>query len=280
MRHLRFLALLAAGRWFACALSLAAADKLYSGKPIRALLITGGCCHNYKFQSAAMTNGFNAQADFEWTVVNEGGNGTRAEIDLYKNPDWAKPYDVVIHNECFADTTNLTYIRAITAAHKAGKPAVVIHCAMHTYRAIQPDDWREFLGVTSRMHEHQSKYPVKVVAGQHPIMRGFPETWITPMDELYIIEKLWPGAQALATSVSERSGKAQPCVWVNDYHGTRVFGTTYGHSDDTFRDPVFINYVSHLRQAAFVLAGQDRRLLQKYRDTIAAIDAELRKDPP
>lgn len=46
------------------------------------------------------------------------------------------------------------------------------------------------------------------------------------------------------------------------------------------RDPVFINYVSHLRQAALVLAGQDRRLLQQYRETIAAIDAELRKDPP
>ena len=46
------------------------------------------------------------------------------------------------------------------------------------------------------------------------------------------------------------------------------------------RDPMFINYVSHLRQAALVLAGQDRRLLQQYRDTIAAIDVELRKDPP
>ncbi len=75
-------------------------------------------------------------------------------------------------------------------------------------------------------------------------MRGFPENWVTPKDELYVIEKLWPGAQALATSVSEKSGQAQPCVWVNDYHGTRVFGTTYGHSDDTFRDPVFINLLA------------------------------------
>lgn len=221
-----------------------AAEKLYSGKPIRALIITGGCCHNYPFQSAAMTNGLSQQADFQWTVVHEGGNGTKAEIDLYSNSDWAKPYDVIIHNECFADTTTTNYIRRITAAHQAGKPAVVIHCAMHTYRAWKSDDWREFLGVTSRMHDHQSKYPVKVVAKEHPVMRGFPEDWVTPMDELYIIEKLWPGARALATSVSEKSGQAQPCVWVNEYHGTRVFGTTYGHSDDTFRDPVFINLLA------------------------------------
>ena len=64
------------------------------------------------------------------------------------------------------------------------------------------------------------------------------------MDELYIIEKLWPGADALASSVSEKTGQAQPVVWVNKYQGTRVFGTTYGHSDDTFRDPVFINLLA------------------------------------
>ena len=229
---------------FVSVLTCSGAEKLYSGKPIRALIVTGGCCHNYKLQSAAMTNGLGQQADFEWTVVNEGGNGTKAEIDLYNNPDWAKPYDVIIHNECFADTTDTNYIRKITAAHKAGKPAVVIHCAMHTYRTIKVDDWREFLGVTSRMHDHQSKYPVKVVAKDHPVMRGFPEAWVTPSDELYIIEKLWPGATALASSVSEVSGKEQPCVWVNDFHGTRVFGTTFGHSDATFGDPAFINLLA------------------------------------
>lgn len=219
----------------------AGAEKLYSGKPLKALLITGGCCHNYKFQSEAMTTGISKQADVEWTVINEGGDGTRAEIPLYNDPNWAKPYDVIVHNECFADTRDQDYIRKITSAHKAGKPAVVIHCAMHTYRSAEIDDWREFLGVTSKHHEHQSRYPVKITAKDHPIMKGFPTDWVTPKDELYIIEKVWPGAKPLASSVSERTGQEQPVVWVNDYNGTRVFGTTYGHSDETFRDPVFIN---------------------------------------
>jgi type 1 glutamine amidotransferase len=223
------------------ALSLSAADKLYSGKPLKALIITGGCCHNYKFQSEALTSAIKKVADADVTVVNEGGTGTRAEIDLYKNADWAKPYDVIIHNECFADTDNENYIRSITDAHKAGKPAMVIHCAMHTYRSAKIDDWREFLGVTSKHHEHMAEYPVKVVAKDHPIMKGFPENWVTPKDELYIIEKVWPKTTALATSTSEKTSKVQPVIWVNDFHGTRVFGTTYGHSDETFRDPVFIN---------------------------------------
>jgi type 1 glutamine amidotransferase len=212
--------------------------------PVRALLITGGCCHNYPFQSQQFTNAMAKLAKVEWTVVMDGGTGTRAEISLYDTPDWAKGYDVVVHNECFADTTNQVYIRKITAPHKAGVPAVVIHCAMHTYRAADIDDWREFLGVTSRRHDHQSKYPVKLVEPANPILKGIATNWVTPMDELYIIEKVEPNTKPLATSVSERDGKTYPVIWTNQYGKARVFGTTYGHSDDMWRDENFLKLVA------------------------------------
>jgi uncharacterized protein len=220
-----------------------AAEKQDS-KPLRALLVTGGCCHNYPFQTEALALAMTQHAKVDWMVVNEGGKGTKAEIALYDDPNWAKDFDVVVHNECFADTTSPDYIRKITTAHQAGVSAVVIHCAMHTYRATDVDDWREFLGVTSRRHDHQSNYPVKKVEAKHPILKGMPDNWVTPKDELYIIEKLWPNARALATSVSEKDGQAHPVIWTNQYGKARVFGTTYGHSDDMFRDPVFLNYVS------------------------------------
>lgn len=235
----RILALLAA---LAAGLSLTAADA--PARPLRALLITGGCCHNYPFQSAQLTNAVQKLAPVEWTVVKDGGTGTRAEIPLYDNPNWAKGFDVVIHNECFADTTSPAYIRRITSAHHAGVPAVVIHCAMHTYRATDIDDWREFLGVTSRRHDHQSRYPVQLSQPGNPILKGMPSNWITPMDELYVIDKVWPGTIPLATSISEADGRPYPIAWIHDYGKARVFGTTFGHSDDTFRDPVFLTYVS------------------------------------
>jgi type 1 glutamine amidotransferase len=213
-------------------------------KPLRALLITGGCCHNYNFQSAALKEAVGKLAEVEWTVVNEGGNGTQATIPLYDNPDWAKGFDVVVHNECFADTKDPAYIRKITAPHKMGVPAVVIHCAMHTYRATDIDDWREFLGVTSRRHDHLSNYPVKKVDAKHAIVKDMPENWVTPKDELYVIEKLWPNSRALATSMSEQDGKDYPVIWTSQYGQARVFGTTFGHSDDTFRDPVFLGYLA------------------------------------
>jgi hypothetical protein len=99
----------------------------------------------------------------QWTVVNEGGQRNESnDFAWYKNPKWAEGFDVVIHNECFADTDDPDYIRSITKPHFDGVNAIVIHCAMHTYRSAKVDDWREFLGVTSRRHDHQSNYPVSV----------------------------------------------------------------------------------------------------------------------
>ncbi len=210
-------------------------------KPIRALIITGGCCHNYAFQSQAITQAVARVANVQWTILQDPRTGTVGEIDLYKDPKWADAYDIVIHNECFADTDDPEYIRRITEAHRAGKPAMVIHCAMHTYRKAKIDDWREFLGVTSRRHDHLGKYTVTAAAPGHPVMRDFPEKWITPSDELYVIEKLWPGTKPLATSVSDQDGKTYSVAWVHEFGKARVFGTTFGHSDDTFRDPVFLN---------------------------------------
>jgi hypothetical protein len=83
---------------------------------LRALLITGGCCHNYTLQREQLTNASTKLANVECKIVKEGGNGTRAMISLYDDADWAKGYDVVVHNECFADTTDTNYIRKITAA--------------------------------------------------------------------------------------------------------------------------------------------------------------------
>ncbi len=222
--------------------SPAFAEDSANSNSLNLLLITSGCCHDYDFQTKAMQLAFEKQGvKAVWTVVNDGGSGTRAEIDFYNDPKWADGFDVVIHNECFADTSSPEYIRRITERHQAGTNAVVIHCAMHTYRSAEIDDWREFLGVTSKHHEHQSNYPVTVKAKDHPIMKGFPDGHKTAKDELYIIKKVWPNTTVLAESSSERSGDAQPVFWTNQYGKARVFGTTYGHSNGTFEDEAFLN---------------------------------------
>lgn len=223
-------------------LTLVSASSALADSPLKILLITEGCCHDYDYQTKAMMHALKERGvEAEWKVVAQGGKGTKAVIEFYDDPNWAKGYDVVIHNECFANTDNAAYIRGITAQHKAGANAVVIHCAMHTYRKAEIDDWRAFLGVTSRRHEHKSEYVVRVDNKQHPITADMPAEWKTPKDELYVIEKVWPNTTVLASSVSEKTGKKHPVFWTNKYGKARVFGTTYGHANETFENKVFLD---------------------------------------
>ena len=105
---------------------MAEEEKKDAENPLKCLLITGGCCHNYEFQSRALTLASEAETDIDWTVVNKGGKGTHAEIDLYEDPDWAEDYDVVVHNECFANTRNPDYIRKEVISAAIDMPETVI----------------------------------------------------------------------------------------------------------------------------------------------------------
>ena len=97
-----------------------------------------------------------------------------------------------MYNECSANPNNEDYEQSITRADAEGVPAVVIHCAMHTYRAAAFDDWLDFLDVTSHRREHKSRYPNKLEKLAHPILKGMPTDWVTPKDELYVIKKRCP----------------------------------------------------------------------------------------
>jgi len=99
--------------------------------------------------------------------------------------------------------------------------------------------------VTSRRHDHQANSAVRPIITDHLALKGVPSPWVTPMDELCVIEELWPTACALAVAKSEKDGNDHAAIWTNDYHGTRVFGTTFGHGNATWSDLVFITLLAH-----------------------------------
>jgi type 1 glutamine amidotransferase len=212
----------------------------FAGQPrINALIVSGGCCHDYPAEARVMMDAIGRALPVDWTVAVQGGRSTRGSMPVYGGAGWSRGFDIVIHNECLADIADPEYIRRITAGHRNGPPAVVIHCAMHSYRAATVDDWREFLGVTSRRHTRQFAIPVRIAAKDHPAMKGFRDDWVTPFDELYVIDKVWPKTTPLATAVSPEDKQEYPLAWVSEYAGARVFGTTLGHSEETWADPVF-----------------------------------------
>ena len=111
-------------------------------------------------------------------------------------------YDVVVHNECFANVSDVDWLDRVLEPHRKGKPAVVVHCAMHCYRTGN-DDWFEFLGVTSRRHGGHYAFEAISLAPKDPVMKTFGKSWMTPKGELYLIEKTWPNATPLAHAMSK-----------------------------------------------------------------------------
>lgn len=219
---------------------MAAAQQPPPAEPrVRALLISSGAFHDYLHQSRVFVEVVGAAVPVDWTIALQGSaSGTATRYPIYDRPDWAAGFDIVVHNECSADVGDPAFIRRITEAHRAARvPAMVVHCAMHSYRSANVDDWREFLGVTSRVHTPQFRVPVRWA--DDPIVRGLPGDWVTPMDELYVIEKVWPGVRPLATAVDYRDQREYPVAWVHETGGVRVFGTTLGHGTVTWDDPVY-----------------------------------------
>jgi type 1 glutamine amidotransferase len=223
---------------------LACTTTANAEKPIKALLITGGCCHDYEKQKDILTQGISARANVDWTIVHEGGKGTKHQVSIYKDKDWAKGYDVVVHNECFANEKDLEHIKVITEAHKAGTPAVLIHCAMHNYRG-KTTDWFELTGVTSHNHGPKHKIRVEVTNRDHPITKGLDGSWETPQGELYNIAKVWPNTTEIATGVSKDPKKSNLCIWTNQYGKARIFGTTLGHHNQTMQQVVYLDMITN-----------------------------------
>lgn len=217
-------------------------------KATKALLICGGCCHDYQNQKEIISEGLSKSAGpIDWTIVQYAGKRD-VHADVYKSKDWIKGFDLVVHNECFGGVTDPDFIKGIVTAHtENGIPAMVIHCSMHSYRnSTAADTWREFVGVTSTRHE-KSKQSMLVepteVGKSHAVLKslsnagnGHAQNWETANGELYIVDDVWPGTTVLATAHSNETNEDEPVIWINELRGTRIFGTTIGHHNETMLD--------------------------------------------
>ena len=226
------------------AISLAgAASAADAVKPLKALLVCGGCCHDYPNQKHILSEGISARANVEFTIVHEGDDRTN-RVSIYEKPGWWKGYDVIVHNECFGYVDDNKFVENIAAAQKAGVPAVMLHCSTHSYRMAKTDEWRRTLGISSFSHEKRRDLDVVTGNPDHPVMKDFPAKWHDAGDELYKNEKVWPNVTALAKAYGVDTKKDHVCIWLNVVDGTRVFATTLGHSNETMKSDEYQGLVT------------------------------------
>lgn len=230
--------------------------------PIKALLITGGCCHDYAQQKEILKQGIEARANVTVDILYVADGSTHPALPIYGHPDYAKGYDVVIHDECAADIKDPAVIQGVLKPHQNGIPGVNLHCAMHSYRfgeftkpvAAGADNshWYEYLGLQSSGHGPQEPIAIVFTDTTNAVTKGLAD-WTTIQEEHYNNVKVFGTAHPLANGIQiikNKAGEPQRTndfvvAWENTYQGkTRVFSTTIGHNNETVADARYLDLVT------------------------------------
>jgi hypothetical protein len=250
-------------------------------KPLKALLVIGGCCHDYGTQKDILEAGIEARANIQVDVCYSADKGTKPPFTCYEKDDWAAGYDVIIHDECAADVKDLAMVNRILAPHRGGLPGVNLHCAMHSYRT-SPDYkkpvesstdgslWFDFLGLQSSGHGPQKPIDITYLPAASPITSGL-ENWTTINEELYNNIRIHDSAKPLAKG--KQGDNETVVVWTNEYGDkkTRVFSTTLGHNNDTVSDKRYLDLVTRGLLWSCNKLDQDGKPMTGYGSPAAAV---------
>ena len=229
------------------------------GKALKALLVAGGCCHDYARQKDILKQGIEARANVQVDIVYSPDGSTKPPLATHGHPDYAKGYDVVIHDECAADINEPAVVEGVLQPHREGVPAVNLHCAMHSYRIGNPNEpaktgtphafWFDYLGLQSSGHGPQQPIAVTYLDADHPVTRGL-ANWTTIPEELYNNIQVAGTTKPLARgkqAAGDRPGvNDTTVVWTHEYgpKKARVFATTLGHNNETVADPRYLDLVT------------------------------------
>ncbi|OAI58147.1 heme-binding protein [Verrucomicrobiaceae bacterium SCGC AG-212-N21] len=239
-RPLHLVALLAVAGLFQ--LSAQPSNPKQAPKPLKALLIAGGCCHDYAKQHEVLSKGIQSRANVQVDVVWTDDKSVSPPLPLYDNPDWAKGYDIIIHDECAAGVNDAALLQRILDVHKT-VPAVHLHCAMHSFRTGS-DAWFKHLGIQSNSHGPQEPIEISYVDKDHPVTKTLGD-WTTIKEELYNNVNVFDGHPlAMGRQVVKGKDVVSIVAWTNEKQGARSFSTTIGHNNDTVADARYLDLVT------------------------------------
>ena len=204
-----------------------------SPAPLKALFLTGGGYHDYQKLAPHLTSNLSRLVNAQFT--------TAFDLSALTNAGFADAYDVVVYDVCFDNAPDAILESALQAARK-GKPAVMIHCAVHAFRQSKKvQEWEACCGMKSKVHDPYCPFTVMKLDRDDPITKAFPDQWKTPGDELYQTISIDPQSHQLLKAKSPHDGREHIVCWRYQFGRGRIFATTLGHdlktaeSDDYLR---------------------------------------------
>ena len=230
--------LLRRGSWLSPCVLLCMVLAVYAqdSKPpakLKALFVTGGGYHDFKKLAPYLTDKISQQASVQWEI--------KWNDEVLKDAKLGEGFDAIVYDMCFDEADPATMENVLKATH-GGKPTVAIHCANHSFKKY--DEWRNLLGMVTRIHDPYQAFGTEKVNKDHPVMKTFPDDWNTAGDELYQTIEMGKEADVLLKVKSPHSGKVHNVCWTHQYGKGRVFGTTLGHDMKTAEQPVYHRLVA------------------------------------
>jgi putative membrane-bound dehydrogenase-like protein len=145
------------------------------------------------------------------------------------------PYDGLV---LYANHDSITpsQSKALRSFVHSGKGFIPLHCASWCFR--NDPEVVALIGGQFKSHGYDS-FPSAIARPGHPVMKGLADFWTK--DETYVHDRLSPDIEVLMERVE--GGRREPYTWVRNHGKGRVFYTAYGHDENSFRNPGFLDLV-------------------------------------
>lgn len=140
----------------------------------------------------------------------------------------------------------------------AGGGYVGVHAASDT--EYEWPWYGQLVGGYFESHPKTQNATLQVKNPNHPSTKHLPQLW-TRTDEWYNFKNLNPKVNVLLT-IDESSyeggknGSHHPMAWFHEFDGGRAFYTALGHTEASYKDPLFLK---HLTGGILYVIGDKRQ---------------------
>ncbi|WP_380286221.1 ThuA domain-containing protein [Hymenobacter monticola] len=197
------------------------------------------------------TNGFHhASIPVGIRAIQQLGRENKFRVDTTTNAgkfrlDTLRKYQAVVFLSTTQDVLDATQQTAFEQYIRLGRGFVGIHAATDTEY-----NWPWYNGLVGAYfngHPAVQQATVRVTDKTHTATSFLPDSWVRT-DEWYNFRNIAPDLHVLATLdettyTGGTNGATHPIAWYHSYGGGRAFYTAGGHTDDSFREPLFVRHL-------------------------------------
>ena len=183
-------------------------------------------------------------------AIQDLGVKNRFQVDTTANSgvfnfENLKQYEAVIFLNTTGDVLNEVQQKEFERYIQSGKGFVGIHAATDT--EFSWPWYNKLVGAYFANHPKVQPANILVVDKNHASTSFLPDTW-QRTDEWYNFKSINEEIKVLAyldemSYAGGENGSKHPIAWYHEFDGGRAFYTGGGHSDESYKEPLFLKHI-------------------------------------